>query len=135
MSNSELRPYQQAVIDQIRALGDARIIYDFPTGRGAVFNPGADRLTHERAERLILDLKMANDHRALNAAKTVDFTDAERRVMQSAMFGVRYGKTWTGSALHATSWREFLNKEMPEVPPRKTLMYYHVQNALMNWSE
>lgn len=133
MSNIKLRAYQQAVVDQIRALGDARIVYDLPSTRGSVFNPGADRVTHERAERLILDLKMANDHHAVNAAKMLDFSDAERRIMRSAMFGVRYGKTWTGGVSN-TPWREFLNQEMPEVPPRKTLMYYHVQNALMNWS-
>lgn len=61
-----------------------------------------------------------------------DFSDLERRVVRNAMFGVRYGKTWTGK-LHPTSWREFLNEEMPEVPPRRTLMFYHVQNALMGW--
>lgn len=133
MSNPELRPYQQAIVDKMRALGNARIVYDIPTGRGSVFNPGADRLTHERAERLILDLKLANAHHAADVAK-MDFTDAERRVMQSAMFGVRYGKTWTGGVSHM-SWSEFLRQELPVILPRRTLMYYHVQNALMNWSE
>lgn len=135
MTTSKLRPYQQEVVDRIQALGNALVSYDLPTGRGSIFNHGADRLTHERAERLILDLKVANDRHAANAAKMMDFTGVERRLMQSAMFGVRYGKTWTGGMSPATAWREFLDQAMSEVPPRRTVMYYHVQHALMSWSE
>lgn len=128
-----LRPYQQAVIDKLKSLGDYAVL-DIPAGRQS-FGFGADRLTHERAERLILDLKMANDHRAVNAnAVNADLSGLERRFVQNAMFGIRYGMSWSGKHTAGIS-RWLADEPIPATPPRKTLMYYHVQNALMNWSE
>jgi hypothetical protein len=132
MSNIKLHPHQQEIIDRLRAESPtARRIFDMPVIRSGI-DFGADRVD-ERAG-ILTDMKLhAVD--AVNEVAKADFSGLERRMMQSALFGIRYGKTWTGSVSQHLSWREFLNQEMPEVPPRKTLMYYHVQNALMSWSE
>ena len=128
MSNHTLFPYQQEIVDRLMALSKGRTVYEIPVG-GHRFSGSADR-ANERAP-LAVDIEASG--RAVNAV-SMDFSDAERRVMRSAMFGIRYGKSaWKGSMSHCDNARAFF-QDVIEVPPRKTLMYYHVQSALMSWS-
>jgi hypothetical protein len=135
MSNIKLHPYQQEIIDRLRAESPtARRIFDIPVIRSGI-GFGADRVD-ERAG-LLTDIKAVND------VTQADLSGLEQRVMQSAMFGTRYGKTWTGNISHTMVRTHFdnarrftaANAEGLAFPPRKTLMYYHVQHALMSWSE
>jgi len=143
MSNPPLFPYQQGLVDRLKALGTERRIYEFPVGGNRLGLRSADRVTPERAERLILDLKMANDHRAADAVQALDMAvDVEHNVLglnprhlRNAMFGIRYGKTWAGGNSHLDNAKAFWKQEIPDVPPRRALMYYHVQHALMGWSK
>lgn len=139
-----LRPYQQEMIDRLKALG-SYAVFDHFAGRPGL-TLGADRITRERAERLIRDLKAANASNA-EPAKTVAIDIEQGGVqglnpqhLRNAMFGIRYGKTSLSTGRHEDSARMFLGGKIDRRAPalvylRRTLMFYHVQNALMNWSQ
>lgn len=128
MSNPPLYPHQQEIIDRLRSLG---------TGR-AVLRPliGGNRLGLSVVRHALELAYKKGTTPSVNEVQKTDFAVLERRVTQSLMFGVRYGKSaWQGSAAQFKSLNDAdCNAQARlDVPSCRSLMYYHVQHALMGW--
>jgi hypothetical protein len=143
MSNPPLFPYQQEIVDRLKALGTGRAVYDLPFGNRLGLR-SADRAL-ERAT-LAVDIE-ASGLSAVNEVKTLDLTNVEQRIaksisrrdLQNALFGIRYGNSRISTYVHEDNALRFFGGKVdtgatPALYLRKTLMYYHVQSALMSWS-